>query len=706
MLTMLIKHAKERKRSFKLKILVILTLLMVLIQPMVIFAEPIINEGNLEPEEKPGLVEKHLSKFVLNIANGLISVMKAQDVSVLVFQREEVVDASNSTFNNSANAARGDMIFGIFPSGLFDGIAKIHDIFVQLIPIPLYVLFTLGGLLMMFDMIRSPEDKSRAKEMVLGLIVAVLFIRFGHIAWEWIILINYFIVDAVYIALQSGGIQVKSFIATVWDPSATDEVMSSPSFVTAILVVCALFMTFMMNYQYMMRMIILAMLVILFPLVLISSVIPSRRTVINTWFTQFTSQIFIQSAHAIALGLFFFALNSADSISFWLVLTMFFALPAMADVVQRIVGEFTGEGGGGGGFGKSMANGTGMSSLMAVGMMTKGVFQNKGTSKVSDVQSSDQKAGLPSTNSTLPSDNLSNQSGGKEGVGSVPVSSGLQGAGTSRPRGLAKVGNSIASAGKKMASNPQFGKVAKGAMVGGMAAVGAMAGTMVTGNGTKGAVLGGGAGLLGTKAGEVAKGKLGKGLELGGEVVQSKNQTGDYFTLTKDRLGYHDEAQLSDPAEMKRMGQELIGGKLGSTVGTVAGNIGYMNDKILQNTYEPSKQNYEAINNKRDIEWSMGSQQSHVTELENVRNNARKDLDLAAATHGKDDPRTQDKAKAYNQANTNHMKAEQELRNMREKQANFYQNQQERRQANLEAIRNHANSTQNLKQQRRSSGQP
>lgn len=691
-------------------------------------AKPIIDEEKTETQDKPGLVEKHLSKFVLNTANSLIAIMQAQDVSVLVFQREDVISDKETVFANKANATREKLTFGIFPSGLFDGVAKIYDIFNRLIPIPIFVLLAFGGLFIMFDMLRSAERTSKAKETLLGVIIGVLLIRFGHIAWEWIVAINYFIVDAVYVALKAGGIKVTSFIATVWDPSSTDVVMKSPSFVTALLVICALFMTFALNYQYMIRMIILAMLIALFPIVIISSVIPSRRSVLNTWFTQFTSQVMIQSAHAISLGLFFFALKNAEDLNFWLVLTMFFALPAMADIVQRLVGAFTGEGGGGG-VGRSIANASGMSSLMAVGMMTRGLLQNKGSNKGENITKSSEV--LP-TGSTMSSDmtgsNNSVSSNGNEGVGPVPFSSGLNE--ISRPRGMAKVGSKIANAGKKMATNPQLGKLTRMAAVGGMATLGSMAGTMVTGNGSKGAMLGAGAGLTGVKVGETVKGKTGKGLQFGGEVFQSKAQGNNAFDLTRQRLGFHDKSQFSDPSEMRRMGEELLGGNSGASFGRTLGNMMYANDKIIQRSYEPSKDSYETVNQKRDIDWSIGQKEQEVAALKENQNHARKDLEYAVAKYGPTHEQTE-KAKAkYNSANLNYLSGDKELRELRQKQSTFYSDkrvsrsnpanhnsnnnnrekhaaqQEQRRNTHLESIRRHATETNNLKNHVRSSGQP
>ena len=665
-------HEGSNKRTFK-KWFSICALLFLTIQPVIAFAEPILNEDNMKTEEKPGLVERHLSKFVLNVANSLIAVMQAQDVTVLVFQRDDVVD-DTAAFENKANASRESMSFGIFPDGLFDGIAQIYDVINNLIPIPIFVLFAFGGLFIMFDMIRSPEEISRAKELIVGVIVGVLLIRFGHLAWEWIVRINYFIVDAIFLALNDGGITVKSFIATVWDPSATDEVMKAPSFVTAILVVCALFMTFVVNYQYMIRMIILAMLITLFPIVIVSSVLPSRRKVINTWFTEFTSQIFIQSAHAFALGLFFFALNKSGDLNFWLVLAMFFALPTMADVVKRLVGVFTGEGGGGG-FGRSLSNASGFGSMMAIASISRGVFAGRGKGKEgansfgfgkansnkTNASSSGGNSAIPTGNEGMgmgsPIMNSNNLSDEESSGSSVPMGSELNSTSTNteenteRPRGVAKVGNVISNSGKKMANNPELAKLSKLAAVGGMATVGAMASTMVTGDGSKGAMLGAGVGLAGAKVGEGVKGKTGKAIEIVGEVGQSKATGKKALALTKQRLGYQGKTQFGDPSEATRMGQELIGGGTGKAIGSTVGNMQYYGGKLAQNYSSKAKEINNTVNAKRDLDWSVGQKRQEVSTLYDQRENQRKDLDYFKAQYPNGNEQVDVAGANYNNAN-------------------------------------------------------
>lgn len=114
----------KNKRSFIVKIILLFMAVFMFTTPLVSVSAEVINEENLEPEEKPGLVEKHLSKFLINISNSAISLMKAQDVSVLVFQRPEVLKEKDTWLENTSSLDRDEMVFGIFLSALFDGISK------------------------------------------------------------------------------------------------------------------------------------------------------------------------------------------------------------------------------------------------------------------------------------------------------------------------------------------------------------------------------------------------------------------------------------------------------------------------------------------------------------------------------------------------------------------------------------------------------
>lgn len=676
----------------------LVALICTIIIPITVSAA-VIDEDDLEPEQKPGVFEKQLSKFALNVANSLISLSGAQDVSVLVFQRKDVIQEDESWIQNTTSADRENMVFGIFPNALFEGVAAIYDMFVGLLPIPILVILVGAALFLVFDIMRSTDTRSSMKEHILGVIFAVVLIRFGHLLWDWIIFINNFIVDAVYIVLSNNGIHVTSFLATIWDPTSTDKVTSSPSFMVAIIVLLAAFTTFSINYQYMVRMLTLGMLIVLFPAVILAVVMPSRRNVLNLWFSIFVSQVFTQAAHAISLGLFFFLLKNADQLAFWLVFAMFFALPMLSDLVQRIVSAFTGEGFGGG-LKTSLSNASGITGLMAIATLSKGVLSssknqsNKSTSvkegNHSSMTNSSSMANTSSNNASNTSSSMNNgimQGGTNTSVSThntsglnttgtgvpiqssinnadlngqpvnhntfnsaAPVSNGMNatengnkndritttkdnlqnkenGTNTSSSKKFAqKGGQIIAGTGHKVANSELLKKGAKVATIASLATAGYAISTMTTGRGNNGVTAAGLAGVAMSPLVSSAVEKTGKGLEVGGEVIQSKSEGSSALHRTKERLGFHDPAQLADSKEMARMSKELIGGKTAEIIGATIGKANYNAGKYGisgPNKNFNAKEAFETVSKKNELtNVSLPQQDMHV-------NNAKKNLDIA-----------------------------------------------------------------------------
>lgn len=630
------------KRSFILKVFSLCIALFLFSQPLSAFAnnayEPILDADKAEESgNKPGIIEKQLSKLLINFGNWIIDISKAQDVSVLTFQRPDIIQDSNGTLSNTSSADRPNMYFGIFPEGLFNGIAAFYDYFTSLLPIPMMILLTGGGLFLLFDIMKSNEVRSKAKEILFGIILAILMVQYGHIIWGWIIDINYVIVDSIYVVLHERGIVITRFTDTIWDSSQYSELSASQSIGVAILLIVAIFMTFVINYQYMMRMLQLAMLIILFPFTILSAMIPSRKSALNVWFTAFTSNVFMQAGHAVALGLFFYSLSNASSMSFWLVMTMLFGLPAMADVVSRIVGAFTGEGGGGG-MKTSAMNMSGMAGMMAISKVGSTIAGGKGKSS-SDKAKADSSDGRNSTASTDWSsftDNNGNSGSASndnrsesivQNSGSAPTSAGINGVGSSnKAKGVSAVAKGVSQGGRFLANSKHANAAVRGAAVIGASGIGFIGSTMTTGNGGVGAYMGAKVGKGVGSAGNYAREKIGKATEYIGESARGKIEHNAGFIdnpnqYTNERLGFDDEAQLYDGQEMSNMGEELIGGRTGRVVGATTAKLNELYTELVGNDEQK-----EALFNAREkrnlgeqVLHSRGMQQELGSQLETAK---------------------------------------------------------------------------------------
>lgn len=635
----------ENKRTIVYRAFLTLIFCFLLFQPIQAFAkvDPLLDTDKITEENKPSIIEKHLSKLLINAGNWILDLSNAQDVSTLVFQRPEVALGDDEVLPNKSSADRNNMYFGIFPSGLFDAISAFNTFFTSLLPIPMVIILAGGGLFLLFDIMRSNEVRSKAKEMLLGVVTAIILLRFGHILWGWIIDINYVIVDGIYAVLAKEGITITRFTNTIWDSSQYSDLSASQTIGVAILLICAIFMTFMKNYQYTMRIIQLSILIVLFPFVLLSAIIPSRKSALNLWFTTFSSNVFMQAGDASALGLFFFAISKASDLSFWLIMAMLFGLPAMADIVNRIVGAFAGEGGGGG-FKTSASNMSGIAGLMAISKIGSTVAGGRGRTTTNNEKASTTEGKNSLFNN---SNNLSTDKGITQGSGSAPMGSDLKGTiGKSAPissnssvspmsKGARALHNisSLAKAtskgaGKFAASDRAKGLIRSSAVMG-AAGVGAIAGTMTAGSAGPGAFVGSQVGRsLGT-AGNFAREKFGKGMQVGSEVIaggidKKLGETGGALDYTKDRLDYTDNAQLYDSQEMGRMGQELIGGKTGQVLGQATGAV----SNFVAGQFGSPEQK-QAVAKVRDRR-SLGEQLIHSRGLQDQ---AKQGLDTARLQH-------------------------------------------------------------------------
>ncbi|MGN4128084.1 hypothetical protein ACMGD3_24220 [Lysinibacillus sphaericus] len=371
----LIKQTKQKK-LYKRALLILFLSVFVILPPTAMFVDAEIISEEDAKKEHSGLFESILSKTILSFANSLIGLTGAQDVSILVYQEQEIINSHESFFTNATHANKESLVYGIFPEGIYKGIAIFYEEFNGAIPAPIVVLITLGGFLLLLDVFKGNTQRSQIKEWLLGLVMAILAMNFGSTLWGLVIGLNDILVSGTYELLKSNGIQVTSFISTVWDTGSTESIFDSKNLLVALIVFCACLTTFTLNYQYMLRMIMLGVLIIMFPIVVVLVVMPSKRSAIGQWLNLFASNVFLQTAHAITLGLFFFFLKFAEGFDFWLVLVMFFGLPTVTDLVQRFVNMALGEGFGGG-LGTSAKNITGASSIMGLAALSKNMLGSK-----------------------------------------------------------------------------------------------------------------------------------------------------------------------------------------------------------------------------------------------------------------------------------------------------------------------------------------
>ncbi|HWO75545.1 MAG TPA: hypothetical protein VNM69_06435 [Bacillus sp. (in: firmicutes)] len=532
----------------------------------------IITKKDLDEMEKPTYAERFTSGLFTSVANDFIKLFGAQDVSYLVFQRESI--AKDDWLKDGFLGDREGLVLGVFPEKYFNGIATFYDFFRSLLPIPAVVLLAGAGLLLLIQGFSS-ENRANAKTYLAGFIYFVLVMRFGTIIFEILFGINYFIVDAVWSLLKENEIPVGRFLDTIWGgKEGFEELTGFGGLGIALMVFCAVFMTFVLNYQYSLRMIMLSVMIIMFPFVMIGLIFPTKRQALSLWVHEVISHIFVQAAHAIALGLFFYMRHHINEISFWLLLSYFFGLPTIVGAVQSVTGSVLGVPTGGG---NRMLNGfnsmMGITALMSAGRMVNtlrgkkdGGVLDKGGDKMEQMD----RKGEASDRLQSP---LDLEKGNKTKGSAIGYSNGKAKSygvdGRITNHGSTLMGNAI----RKTAQ-----------VVGGVggAVGGAAISTMMTGNPVTGAAVGGALG--GATVGKVGA-RIGSAVDGTTNLIQdAKDNNVEFIDAFKNRIGYEDKSQLFDPKQAAMIG-ENIAGTPGRVLGAALGHGNQMANKVLGDRY-------------------------------------------------------------------------------------------------------------------------
>lgn len=325
-----------------------------------------------DSDNKPSYGERFAAGMIISFVNGAFHIFGMQDVNTLVFNKK--IETHND-FLVEADATKGK-VYGTFPLGLFNAITLIYQVFEKLLPIPLVLAVALLGLyLIAFG--GSQDSRSKVKDYLMAIVVAILSMRFGFYIFQGVFTLNTYFVDLIWYQMDSiSGVKLGAFLDTIWGNGHNNykQFMSVQSLGIAIIMFFVMIMTAILNYQYMLRLIMLSVLIISFPVANMLSVFPRFRHSLTTWWQEFIAATFMQTAHAIALGLFFLMLHymGQGGLGFWLVFAYFFGLPTVVAYFRRLIGL-----GEGNTFMSTIGAMAGVAAIMSASRIFRGKDQKK-----------------------------------------------------------------------------------------------------------------------------------------------------------------------------------------------------------------------------------------------------------------------------------------------------------------------------------------
>ncbi len=468
--------------------------------------------------QAPDWSEKMAAYLIAAPANWILNVFGLYDPLDLIYGNYMSSDTGTSTANGNLQPVGVLPYFSTFTLNEWNALTTYYDRIQDIIPIELVLVVVFMGIIYWYNS-SNPDSKVSFRQCLVGLFVAMLLLRLGGMMFSFLFQINDMIVGQFFGIVQSQITSGTSFL-TAFIGFGQDGYIGS-----AFLFLAAVFAVAVINWQYIMRKVVIAILIGILPLVAVISII--KREVIRIWFRELIANIFLQAAHAAVLSLLILLIASNTPATqgavmgalvatpeFWFSIVALMGLPTIAGLVRRVIGaEDVGSGIGG-----SMAAGLGLASLFAVGKMLSG------------------SKGLKS-----PTANTAGDLAGTAGdlAGTVKSS----------------------SPGSSLGSPLSWGGVAKATGRGALKVAG-IAGTAL--GGLTGGMIGGAEGLaLGAALGS-------KGMGLFTETTGSL--AGFASNWKKEGLtsamGMDDKAQMLDPGSMYAAGQNALGSNI---VGKLAG---------------------------------------------------------------------------------------------------------------------------------------
>lgn len=427
--------------------------------------------AEMSEDEKPGVFERMVAGLIIDPVNWILNLLGMTDPVILVFGKNPSADESG--FLQGSCAGRYEcsdgLVLGVFESGLMDAIDALYRTFERFTPFPLVIALLLIAVLLLFRG-ASAEGRSRVKDYMAAFLIGVAALRFGYYLWVFAAKVMQTFTELIWSTMMDWGIEPSLFLEMFWGTrDGYAQNLGMKSLGLAILVLIAAFMVIVINYQYMVRKIMLMVLLVLFPVTCVLTVFPKFRHSLQMWWDEFLSNLVLPAAHALALGSFFLLLRlSSSSLSIWLIIVYMLALPVIAGLVRKLLGAEDSAGGVWG----AMSGIAGLAGLMSLTKMMRPRGGKSG--KESGGSAVATEGGTPAGSSSVMT-----ASGEATGVGASGAA-----AGGSRTRALAtKV---VSYGGKAAGYGLRFAGAAAGGVIGytagvmtgnpGMAATGAMIG--------------------------------------------------------------------------------------------------------------------------------------------------------------------------------------------------------------------------------------
>jgi|GEM_PF-3258515 len=298
-----------------------------------------------EYEKTTDYPERLAADLVMALPNWLIRVIGLHDPLELVFG----VDLQDSfKFSGEPAADQSGLVWNIYSSQEFRVIGDFYHGAGQVLPVFLAVGVALAGLLVLLNS-TSPHSVITARGYILGILLCALLIKLGPYLLGFFFEVNRALVALCH-SVAADEIQ-RSFLHSVYN-------QETRSLGAALLALIGCLSIGVINFQFALRKVFIAVLVGLLPIALVNAIFPGRRNALAVWVREFTAYVFMPAGLAVGLSFFVHFLNSGG---FWVTLACLLSLPAINGLVRGVLGISDS------GFASGVGSALGMGAIFSLG---------------------------------------------------------------------------------------------------------------------------------------------------------------------------------------------------------------------------------------------------------------------------------------------------------------------------------------------------
>ncbi len=276
--------------------------------------------------------EKLAASIISAIPNWMVKVLGMYDPIELIF-----MEPVGTSFKAGLPSQAELPYLHVFTESEMRALSTFYDKLTEFMPIHLVVVIVLLVLGILYNS-ANPESKIGLREYVIGFALAMVVLKFGAQLLTFVFDLNYVLVQQFKCIaqpyLETGQSFLESLILADSNVTLGDAIIS---FIAALSIG-------VLNFQYIMRKVIIALLIGLIPVVAVVSIAPSKRFTIGIWFRELIANIFLQSAHAAALAFLLLIIDAAGDgtpEAFWIKLATLLGLAGMAGMVRSVIGAET-----------------------------------------------------------------------------------------------------------------------------------------------------------------------------------------------------------------------------------------------------------------------------------------------------------------------------------------------------------------------------